>query len=112
MKMEVFVSEKDKDFIDACLSETNCYLYIQDELQGEILKLKSLDQHDAEVRKHVIAELEEFENEHRLRARVISEEYPTYNEEQKARLYALSSGRFEILGKLKQKLNEMKGEKQ
>ena len=64
--MEVFVSEKDKDFIDACLSETNCYLYIQDELQGEILKLKSLDQHDAEVRKQerqdIFMELNELKN--------------------------------------------------
>lgn len=62
-------------------------------------------------RQEVIAELEEFENEHRLRARKISEEYPTDNEEQKARLYALSSGRFDILEELKQKLKEMKGGK-
>lgn len=54
-------------------------------------------------RQRVIAELEEWANEHRLRARKISEEYPTDNEEQKARLYALSSGRFDILAKLKQK---------
>lgn len=74
----------------------------------------NLEQHEQEIRKQerqkVIAELEEFENEQRLRVRKISKEYPTDNEEQKARLYALSSGRFDILENLKQKLNEMKGE--
>lgn len=62
-------------------------------------------------RQKVIAELEEFEKEHRLRARKTSEEYQTDNEEQKARLYSLSSGRFDILEELKQKLKEMKGVK-
>lgn len=55
--MEVFIRDEDKDFIDACLIETNCYLYIQDELQGETLKLKSIEQHDKEVKKQVIEEL-------------------------------------------------------
>lgn len=92
--MEVFVSEKDKDFIDACLSETNCYLYIQDELQGEILKLKSLDQHDAEVRKQVIAELEEWADENTI-SNIIS-----FDTETNTIFYE----------DLKQKLKEMKGE--
>ena len=98
--MKVFVSEKDKDFIDACLSETNCYLYIQDELQGEILKLKSLDQHDAEVRKQVIAELEEWADENLTK--LIKRGYFLHNNLRGLRLVEYED--------LKQKLNEMKGE--
>ena len=59
----------------------------------------------------VLNELKDWEHKERLRARKTSEEYPTENEEQRARLYALSAGRFDILENLKRKLNEMEKNK-
>lgn len=62
-------------------------------------------------RQNVINEIKDWEYKERLRARKTSEEYPTENEEQKARLYALSAGRFDILESLKRKLSEMEKNK-
>lgn len=62
-------------------------------------------------RQNVINEIKDWEYKERLRARKISEEYSTFSEEQKARLYALSAGRFDILESLKRKLNEMEKNK-
>lgn len=135
--MEVFIRDEDiKWDISYSLADSNNSLDCKDH---KPIIVKSLEQHDSEIRKpleeeierllqeikdleclvklneqakqKVIAELEKFEHKERLFARNIDNRNPDATEEEKSRLYALSVGRFEILGKLNRKLNEMKGEK-
>lgn len=80
------------------------------------LLVKSLDQHDSEVRaderKKVVEELSNWHYKKLLevRQKEIVENQDKGSEDEMARLYALFLGRYNILGDLQQKLTELKGE--
>lgn len=53
--MKIYVSEKEKDFIDACLSESGCYSFVENTTDYEDwLLLYSLEQHEEEIKKQLL----------------------------------------------------------
>ena len=87
--MEVFIRDEETKWdISYSLADSNNSLDCKDH---KPIIVKSLDQHDAEVRKQVIAELEEWAS-------------------YKVRDYDTSLPRLEMINGFIKKLNEMKGE--